>query len=304
MSDEDESPDDGYVCKRCVMRPIERVALPPVFDAGFVQTIPPLLLDALGRAASCLAHDGFTIDRAHVEAVHAQFGAVAIPLEPWLAARAVAERPELAGTALLVADLDALLVHPAENWERRIEALRRVQAPDILLDDARASLERARARNVRLEWDRVAPWPSDARFPGTVAFGGIAGVLAKRTLPPLIGALESGPILAAIDRAIAGLSLDAETRSYRHQLSVESENASVTDARRARGLELAVRFLDELGHTDLLTNQDTLVDDCHFALAGVGLGDEAATVYRTWLEVAVPYALRLVASNRRDPAPT
>lgn len=67
-----------------------------------------------------------------------------------------------------------------------------------------------------------------------------------------------------------------------------------TDMGFARGLELAVRFLDELGHTGLRDNQDTLVDDCYFTLRAHGHGSEATDVFRVWLEDAVPRAWRKV----------
>jgi len=284
-----------YVCERCAHAPVTSVPLPFVLD-DLVQTMPPRLLDALADCARCLAHDGVHIDRAHVEAVHTCFGAFAIPLEPWLAERAVVARPELAGAALLVVDVDATIVDPAENWQRRLDALRTLEAPEVVIAQARASLERARAHPVSLEWERVAAWPCPSRFPGTTAFGAIAKVMAEHALPPLVGAHAWEPIRSAIDRAIDELRLDASFLSYRHALSNEPAHTDL----RARGLELAVRFLDELGHTDLRTNQDTLVDDCHFTLASAGLAAEAASVHRTWLEVAIPRALRLVSSWPSD----
>ena len=67
-------------------------------------------------------------------------------------------------------------------------------------------------------------------------------------------------------------------------------NRVVAKPRRAIGLHLAVRFLDELGRTDLRDSQDTLVDDCYFSLLRHGLPDAAARIYRAWLELAVPRA--------------
>lgn len=289
--------DLGYVCARCTATPIDGVALPSSFDAALTSTMPEGLLRALARCAACLAHDQRTIDRAHVEAVHAALGRFAVPLEPWLAARAVVARPELAGVAQLVADVDAILVSPAESWQRRHDALVRAGAPEVVLDQARASLERTQADDVRLEWEGVAAWPAEDVFRGTVAFGEIARAMAEHALPAFVGATDATALLAAIDRAAAALVLDPAALAYRHRLQAEVERTA--DTRRARGLELAVRFLDELGHSDLRTNQDTLVDDCHFALAAVGLADEAAAVYRLWLETAVPRAWRRVLRPSR-----
>jgi hypothetical protein len=284
--------DHDSICERCSTNPSAGVRLPAAFDLALTRSMPDALLRALQSCAACLAHDARTIDRAHVEAVHALFGPMAVPLEPWLAARAVVARPELGGAPQLVVDDEAALVSPAESWERRLEALVRANAPEVVIEGARTSLARARARDVRLEWERVRAWPAEEVFLGTVAFGEIARVLAAHALPSLLGGPAVTPVLAAIDRAAAMLVLGDEALAYRHELHADSQRT--TDMRRARGLELAVRFLDELGHTDLRTNQDTLVDDCYFALARFGEADEAAAMYRCWLERAVPRAWRRV----------
>jgi hypothetical protein len=293
----------SYVCARCTANRIAGVMLPSAFDVALTSTMPQALLSALANCAACLAQDERTIDRAHVEAVHARFGRSALPLEPWLARRAVAARPELARASLLVADVDATLVSPVETWERRLEALTHAHVPGVVLAQTRQSLEAARALDVRLEWDRVAPWPAEDLFPGTVAFGEVARVMAEQVLPAFLGRRDAAPLLSAIDGAAAALVLDSVTLACRHRLQAEVEVERKTDARRARGLELAVRFLDELGHSQRLTNQDTLVDDCHGALASVGLGDEAAAVYRCWLEAAVPRAWRRVGGQYSQVSP-
>ncbi|NOU34355.1 MAG: hypothetical protein HOO96_41210, partial [Polyangiaceae bacterium] len=234
-------------------------------------------------------------DRAHVEAAHAGFGAFAWPLEDGLAARAREARPDLPREGLLVTDGTATLVHPADDLARRLASLETAGAPEVILADTRADLAIARGVDVRLEWERVHPWPAPHVFPGTVAFGEIARVMAAHTLPLLLGAGESGLALAAIDAAADAMVLTPEALAYRHALdhAAVSENA----LRRRRGLELSVRFLDELGHTDRLSNQDTLVDDCHFTLAAAGLAEEAAQVHRIWLERAVPAAWRRVRES-------
>ncbi|MBK9030376.1 MAG: hypothetical protein IPL61_03395 [Myxococcales bacterium] len=260
-------------------------------DAWPDHTLPAPLRAALVACVRCLAHDGVTIDRAHVEAVHLAFGATAEPLEPWLAARAVAARPELAGAPLLVAPPEAILVAAAENHQRRLDRLLELAAPAVILDEARAALADAQARPERLTWELVAPWPA-ATFPGTTAFAEIARTLAALALPALVD--EPAPLLARIDLAATALVLDAEALAARHALAAAMATAA-TPAQ-AGGLELAVRFLDELGHTDLRDNQDTLVDDCYFALRHHGRADVAARVYRTWLDDAVPRAWRAVAA--------
>lgn len=251
--------------------------------------MPVALREALVRCARCLARDGATIDRAHVEAAHRAFGEDAEPLEPWLAARAIAARPDLAGAALLVASSDAVLVQAEENHRKRLDALIRLDAPEVILAQARADLADAAARPVRLEWERVAVWPTPGRFAGAVAFGEIARTLAALAIPALVE--DPGELLAAIDAAASGLVLDADRLAQRHALAAAA--GATRDPRRARGLELAARFLDELGHTGLRDNQDTLVDDCYFTLHHHGLEAAARRVYPTWLDDAVPRAWRL-----------
>ena len=53
--------------------------------------------------------------------------------------------------------------------------------------------------------------------------------------------------------------------------------------------ERPVRFLDELGHTDLRDNQDELLDDVYYTLRHHGL-PEAKSVCRVWLEAALAHA--------------
>jgi len=285
---DDEDQELELRCRRCVERPIDRRELAAAFAPELAASLPDALADELVRCLRCLAHDGVTIDRAHVERVHELLGPIAEPLAPWLAERAIAARPELAGAELLVAEADAVLIQPAEIARGRLDALLRVDAPDVLIADARAALAAADASPVRLEWERVHAWPAPARFPGTVAFGEIARVMAEHAIPPLVGPRDQDEILGAISWVIPRLVLDEDGLEYRHQLAAMA--AEERDPRRARGLVLAVRFLDELGRTDLRDNQDTLVDDCYFSLQRQGLADAAARIYRAWIEVAVPRA--------------
>lgn len=277
---------DAYVCARCAARGTE----PAPFERAELGPLPAALARALAASVACLAEDGRTIDRAHVEATHAAFGAFAVPLEGALAERARAARPGLPREGLLVTDAAATLVHPADNLAQRLASLEVAGAPEVILADTRADLAAARALDVRLEWERVYPWPSWPLFPGTVAFGEIARVMAAHALPLLLDAEEAREAQAAIDLAAAALVLSPEALAYRHAL----DQAAAFDRadRRRRGLALAVRVLDELGHTDRRTNQDTLVDDCHFTLAGAGLAQAADDVYRIWLDRAVPAAWR------------
>ncbi len=284
---EDDEIVDGYVCERCT--DVGTLAWP--LDEALRDVMPAQLARALQEAARCLAHDAITIHRAHVEAAHLAFGEFAWPLVPWLAARARDARPEL-GAGLLVAPPDACLVSPVENWEHRLASLLRLEAPEVVVEHARARLARAHSRPAQLEWDRVAAWPAHEAFAGTVAFGEIARTMAEHALPPMLDD-ASIDVLAAIDRVIETLVCDQPTLAFRHALAERAEHAS--DPRRARGLALAARFLDELGHTDLRTNQDTLVDDCHVALARVGLVDASQATHRVWMTRAVPRAWRRVS---------
>lgn len=277
---------DAYECARCAARGTE----PGPFESAELGPLPAALARALAASVACLAEDGRTIDRAHVEAAHAAFGAFAWPLEDGRAASAREARPDLPREGLLVTDGTATLVHPADNLARRLASLETAGAPEVILADTRADLAVARGLDVRLEWERVHPWPAPRVFPGTEAFGVIARVMAAYALPLLLGAGESGLALAAIDAAASALVLTPEALAYRHAL--DHAAAFESALRQRRGLELSVRFLDELGHTDRLSNQDTLVDDCYFTLAAAGLAEEAAQVYRIWLERAVPAAWR------------
>ena len=83
-------------------------------------------------------------------------------------------------------------------------------------------------------------------------------------------------------------------RRHRPRHALAAAGAAAGDPAEARGLELAVRILDELGHTDLRDNQDTLVDDCYFTLRAAGRPAVAARVYRAWLDEAVPLAWRAI----------
>jgi hypothetical protein len=291
-AEDDADADLELRCRRCEDRPAvdpgARRELAGVLPPAIAEALPDELADVLVRCVRCLAHDGETIDRAHVERVHEALGPIAEPLAPWLAERAIAARPELAGAELLVAEADAVLIPPAEIARRRLEALIAVDAPGVLIAGARAALAAAEQRPVHLEWERVHAWPQPARFPGTVAFGEIARVMAEHAIPPLVGPRDQDEILGAISWVIPRLVLDEDGLEYRHQLAAMA--AEEPDPRRARGLRLAVRFLDELGRTDLCDNQDTLIDDCHGSLRGQGLADAAARTYRAWLELAVPRA--------------
>jgi hypothetical protein len=289
MIDEDEDEDEGdeLRCRRCTERPIDRGELAAVLAPAAAAALPGGLADELVRCLRCLAHDGVTIDRAHVERVHEQLGPIAEPLAPWLAERAIAARPELGGAGLLVAEADAVLIQPAEIARQRLDALVRVDAPGVLIAGAREVLAAAEASMVRLEWERVHAWPAPARFPGTVAFGEIARVMAEHAIPPLVGR-DHEEILGAISWVIPRLVLDEDGLEYRHQLAAAA--AEERDPRRARGLGLAVRFLDELGRTDLRDSPDTVLDDCYRSLLRYGLADAAVRIYRAWLELAVPRA--------------
>lgn len=280
--DEADDDGDGEPCARCGP-PLD---LPP-FDAS----LPPLLGVALARCARCLAHDGVRIDRTHVAEAEAAFGAVAEPLEPSLAEHARALRPELADAKLLVAAPDTPLVQPVEAQRQRLASLLRIGVPDVLLEGARAALAEAEAAGpIALGWDRVFAWPAPEPFPGTVACGEIARTLAEHAIPPLVAPHDRAEILGAIDWAIANLVLDDEMLAYRHELA-------------ERGLTLPVRFLDQLGRTDLLASEDTLLDDCYATLLRAGHAAAAAHTYRTWLEVAVPRAWAKVSARRAGAAP-
>jgi hypothetical protein len=288
--DTDDGGDDDLElrCRRCVDRPVDRRELEAVLAPAVIEALAGGLADELVRGLRCLAHDGETIDRAHVERAHEQLGPIAEPLAPWLAARAIAARPELAGAELLVAEADAVLIPPAEIARRRLDALVRVDAPGVWIADARAALAAAEASSVRLEWERVHAWPAPARFPGTVALGEIARVMAEHAIPPLVGPRDHDEILGAISWVIPRLVLDEDGLEYRHQLAAMA--GEERDPRRARGYLLAVRFLDELGRTDLRDSQDTLVDDCYGSLRRHDLAEAAARIYRVWIEIAVPRA--------------
>jgi hypothetical protein len=276
--DEVDDDDDGETCPRCG----PRVDVAPL-DAS----LSPALGVALARCARCLAHDGLLIDRAHVAEAEVAFGAFAQPLESYLAERARSLRPELAGATLLVADPETPLVQPVEIQHQRLASLQRIGVPDLLLEGARAALAAAEAAGpIVLGWDRVFAWPAPEQFPGTVACGEIARTLAEHAIPPLVEPHDRAEILGAIDWAIANLVLDDEMLAYRHELA-------------ERGLALPVRFLDQLGRTDLLTNQDTLLDDCYVTLLRAGHAAAAAHTYRTWLEVAVPRALAKLSALAR-----
>ncbi len=297
MIDDDDDDGDGEGrCPRCTEQPIHRRELVAVLAPAVAEALPGELADELVRCLRCLAHDGVTIDRAHVERVHELFGPLAEPLAPWLAERARAARPELAAAEVLVAEADAVLIQPAEIAHRRLDALVRVEAPDVLIAGAREALAAAEASSVRLEWERVHAWPAPARFPGTVAFGEIARVMAEYAIPPLVGGRDHEEILGAISWVIPRLVLDEDGLEYRHQLAAMA--AEERDPRRARGLTLAVRFLDELGNTDLRDSPDPLVEDCYLALRRCGLDAAAARIHRTWLELAVP---RAWAASRASP---
>ncbi|HWO19700.1 MAG TPA: hypothetical protein VNO30_13030 [Kofleriaceae bacterium] len=292
-ADEDEADDELELrCQRCPAlpheRPLDRRELGAAIAPAIVGALPDELAGELVRCVRCLAHDGVTIDRAHVDRVHELLGPVAEPLAPWLAERAVVVRPELAGAGLLVAEADAVLIPPAEVARQRLDALASVDAPDVLIAAAREALVAAEAASVRVEWERVHAWPAPARFAGTVAFGEIARILAEHTIPPLLGPPEDGEVLGAIAWVIPRLVIDEDGLEYRHQLAAMA--AEERAPRRAEGLRLAVRFLDELGRTDLRDSPDTLVDDCYLSLRRHGQNDAAARVYRVWLEVAVPRA--------------
>lgn len=289
--DDDDDDDLELRCRRCAEAPPRLASLgelAAVLPPAIAAALPDELAAELVGCVRCLAHDGVTIDRAHVERVHERLGPIAEPLAPWLAERAIAARPELAGAGLLVAEADAALIRPAEIVRQRLEALVRVDAPGVLIAGAREALAAAEAAPVRLEWERVHAWPAPARFPGTVAFGEIARVMAEHAIPPLVGPRDQDEILGAISWVIPRLVIDEDGLEYRHQLAAMA--AEEPDPRRARGLRLAVRFLDELGRTDLRDNPDTLVDDCYFGLLHHGPADAAARIHRTWLELAVPRA--------------
>jgi hypothetical protein len=279
-------------CRRCPAppheRPLDRRELEVVIAPAIVGALPGELADELVRCVRCLAHDGVTIDRAHVERVHELLGPIAEPLAPWLAERAVVVRPELAGAGLLVAEADAVLIPPAEIARQRLDALVAVEAPDVLIAAAREALAAAEATSVRVEWERVHAWPAPARFAGTVAFGEIARMLAEHTIPPLLGPPDDGEVLGAIAWVIPRLVIDEDGLEYRHQLAAMA--AAERDPCRAEAFRLAVRFLDELGRTDLRDSPETLIDDCYLSLRRHGLHDAAARIYRGWLEVAVPRA--------------
>ncbi len=282
---------DAYLCARCAARGTE----PAPFERPELGPLPAALTRALAASVACLAVDGRTIDRAHVEAAHAGFGAFAWPLDDGLAARARAARPDLPRVGLLVTDGDATLAHPADDLARRLASLETAGAPEVILADTRAELAVARGLNVRLEWERVHAWPAPALFAGAVAFGEIARVMAAHALPLLLGAEDARVALAAVDAAASALVLTPEALAYRHALDHAAAFESALPRR--RGLDLSVRLLDELGHTGRLANQDALVDDCHFTLAAAGQAEEAGKVHRIWLERAVPAAWQRVRES-------
>lgn len=290
----DEDADLEPRCRRCPLpgseaeQPIDRHELVPALGPALAVALSAELAEALVRCVRCLAHDGAAIDATHLEHVHERLGAIAEPLAPWLVERAVAARPELAHAELLVAEADAVLISPADIARRRLDALVQHDAPSVLIEGAREALAAAEAAPARLEWERVHAWPAPARFPGTVAFGEIARTLAEYAIPPLVGPIDAGEVLAAISWVIPRLVLDEDGLEYRHTLAAMA--AEEPELRRARGFALAVRFLDELGRTELRTSPEPLVWDCYCALRDQGLAAAAAGLHRAWLEVAVPRA--------------
>ena len=188
-------------------------------------------------------------------------------------------------------DRDAVVGQTASAARERLASLLHIGVPDVLLEGTRAALAHAEAAgDLPLEWHRVHAWPAPAQFPGTVAFGEIARVLAEHAIVPLAHAHERAELLGAIDWAIANLVLDDEMLAYRHELA-------------ERGLTLAARFLDQLGRTELLDTPDTLVDDCYFTLLRHDRPVEASTLYRTWLDVAIPRAWSRVITAGAPAAP-
>jgi len=281
--DGDADADIGYLCERCGMREPSRVVGP--------------LDDAIADARRCLERDGVTIDRAHVELVHARLGVFAVPLESWLAERARLLRPELANASRLVADVDATLVHPAELWQLRFDRLIALRAPSSVVDATRRELVRLEGRVIRLEWERVHPWPALDRYSGTVGFGVIARVVAGHVLRAIFGD-DAREMLAAIERAIATLSLDDEDHDLRARLDGRRALAAANgDRARAAGLGFAIRCLDELGHTHLRDDQDTLVDAARLTLVRAGRIVAAEETYRLWLDSAVPKAREAIATS-------
>lgn len=281
--DEDELDDVGYTCGRCGLG--QRA-----MTQGSIE-------DALAGALLCFRVDGRRADRAHVEAVHDLFGAYALPLEPRVAERARAANPQLADAAILVAPVDATLVDPVESWTRRVERLIELHAPDIVIDRARASLARASANPVRLEWERVRAWPAVASYPGTIGYGVVARTTAALVFESLVPG-ESERLLAPIDRAIAELRLDLDGFGERARFVDEIARAETTgDLRRRLAFRFAVRCLDELGHTGLRDDQDTLVDAAHGALLHARRDADARSVFSRWFEVAVPAARAAIAEQ-------
>jgi hypothetical protein len=281
MSDDEFDESDGDRCQRCGAT--ERGLRGASIDV------------ALAAASGCIDASGY-IDRTHVEAVHALFGAFAIPLEPWLADRARALRPELARAAHLVAPHDVILVIPEESWSRRLEQLLELGAPDIVVEDARRALAREASRHVHLEWDRVRAWPASEHFLGTLGFGVIARTIARHVVSALAPD-EADDVLATIDAVIAAHRLDADGFAARAELVTRLGRArTMGDVPSTVALRFAIRCIDELGHTGLRDDQDTLVDAAYFGLLHAKREAEARAVFAVWRDVAVPEARARVAS--------
>lgn len=283
MADDDPYDHLGYVCERCGRN--QRALRAEGLES------------ALDRARTCFAEDGSRIDRAHVEAVHDLLGTFALPLEARVAERARVARPELARFELLVAPEDATLVHPREALSNQLERLIELRAPDVVLDHLRDSIARWEGRDVHLDWERVHGWPSPTSFPGTVGFGVIARLVAAHTFEALVPS-DSSRLLGPIDDAISSLRLGLDGFAARADLVSDVARAEIVgDVERNVAFRFAIRCLDELGHTGLLDNQDTLVDDAYFTLRHARRDADARAVFTLWLDVGVPAAVATIRGS-------
>lgn len=250
------------------------------FEPAFLASLDRAVFAALAACARCLARSGERVDREHVEAVMVSLGGACFPLGRRFADRARSERPELAAAEVIVIEDGAAVWGPRVVLGERIASLERLRAPEVVIAPLREELEARRDERFLPEWHRVWAWPPPVEVAGrTLAHVAMAKVLARAALPRLGSAAALPAIERAADRAI----VDAEGWEKREALAASAPS----DA----GARLALRYLDELGHTDLLSDQDTLLDSTYFAMRGAGL-PRGGDVCRVWLEDAFPAGWR------------
>jgi hypothetical protein len=285
----EELDEDGYPpCEVCGTEPAPNDALTAFVDPSRLAALEGPIRRALAACARCLSLTGETIDRVHAEALLRAFGGFCAPLPTFLEAPARAARPDLAASSLLVYEIGAQLWQPADALRQRLASLESLKAPEVVIASMREQLAAREHEVVRLEWERVHPWPARSACDGSRAHAALAKVLARHAMPCLLER-DAAREIAAIERAADTGRLDDEGWAIRRALA---------DTERGK---LAVRFLDELGSTDLRDNQDELLDDVYYTLRHHRL-PEAKTVCRVWLEAAVAHALLSADQRGRMPA--